>query len=175
MVVDEHRGSVPGRARVLEIADHLLLLGVDAHDRQVTLGETRPLFRDVDELLVPIRVRAPGDALAVDAQREGEVVEDPGHCPRADHDAEGTQFLRDLPSRASRPLEARARVTGDVVFQQLLDPRNQLRRFFSTGLRPAPFFRTRTRSTSLDRSCCRPFATVPGSRPRRSAVLRSPP
>ena len=87
----------------------------------------------------------------------------------------GPQLLRDLQGRAARPLEAGAWVTGDVVLHQLLDSRDDLRRFFSTGFRPAPFLRTRSPSTSFDRSCCRPLATVPGSRPSRSAILRSPP
>jgi hypothetical protein len=110
--------------------DHLLLLRIDAHDRQITPGEARSLFGDVLELLVSIRAGALGDLLVVDAQGEVEILEDPGHRLWTDLDVQRLEFLGDLPGRTSRPLGSGAWVAGDVVLHQLLDPRDHLRSFF---------------------------------------------
>jgi hypothetical protein len=105
MIANELRSMIPGHPGVLEVvADQLLLLGIDAHDRQVTAGEARTLSGDVFELFVAIGSGAAGDSPVVDPERVIELLQKPGHRLRADMNAEGSKLLSDLLRGASRPL-----------------------------------------------------------------------
>ncbi len=75
MVVHEYRLVVPCGATVLEVADQLLLLRVDAHDWPATPGELLPHFGDVGKLLVTIRSRTARELLVVDPKREPHLLE----------------------------------------------------------------------------------------------------
>jgi len=55
VVVDEHGLSTPGGALILEGADELLLLRVDA-DRQALGGAAFPQFGDLGELCISVRM-----------------------------------------------------------------------------------------------------------------------
>jgi hypothetical protein len=53
VLVDQAGLLAPGFAGIPEVTDQLLLLGIDANDRQPALREGAPLRGDVLELLVP--------------------------------------------------------------------------------------------------------------------------
>jgi len=55
VVIYRGRDLTPNTARILEVADQLFLLGVDADDRQAALEELLPLFGQVMKLLVSFR------------------------------------------------------------------------------------------------------------------------
>ena len=75
VVMDEGRFSFPRGARVLETADHLLLLRVDADDRRSVPGVALPHAGDILELLVPIRVGVPCQLLVIHAQGKLKILE----------------------------------------------------------------------------------------------------
>jgi len=54
--VDRFGFLLPSSARVLEVADQFLLLGVDAQDRQAASLKAVPLACDVLELDLPVRM-----------------------------------------------------------------------------------------------------------------------
>ena len=70
MVVDCDRLFTPYRAVLIEVADQLLFLGVDANDRQFTLLEKVSHFGDVLELFITIRMRSSGQAFAITYERD---------------------------------------------------------------------------------------------------------
>src|ERR1700676_5294022 len=87
MIVDRTRGEIPARARVLEGADQLPLLRVDAEDGQVATLEVIAQVADVEELLVAIRTGVGGELLVVDAERITHLPEQPPDGVRTDGDA----------------------------------------------------------------------------------------
>ena len=118
VVVDPFGAVVPLGAGIAERADELLLLDIDADDRDVVGGAALAQFGDVLELLVAIRMRGPGALLVVDAQRESHLLEEPGDGARADVGAELSQFGGDLGGRAACPLQAADRVAGRLMVHQ---------------------------------------------------------
>lgn len=72
----------PDGSGILEPADHFLLLGIDADDREATLREGVAELLDVAELAIPVRMVAPGDALVVDSKRIAQIPEKARHGPR---------------------------------------------------------------------------------------------
>ena len=175
VVAHQNRFARPRAARVPEVSDQLLLLGVDAHDGLPIEGEALAALGDVGELLVAVRPRAARQLLVVDPEGEVQLPEEPGHRVGADLDTQSTQLGGDLLRGSACPLEPRARVAGDLVLQELLDSSDHVGRFFSTLLRPPPSRRTRPTSTSCSISSRLPRATVAGSSPRSSAIFWSPP
>jgi len=175
VVVDEDGRLAPGTSRVLEVADEFLLLGVDGNDRLTGSGEAVPELGDVAELLVSVRIGAAGELLVIDPKGKAELPEDLGYRVRADLDVEGLQLVGDLLRGASGPLKPGYGIPGPVMFEESLDGLDYLGRFFSEVGRPPPLRRTRCSSTSKESSSFLPRATVPGSRPRSSAILWSPP
>jgi len=67
--IDLVRRPAPRPADILEVADQLLLLRVDTDDGVAGVQEVFALLSYVVELLVPVGVRRPGEALAVAPQR----------------------------------------------------------------------------------------------------------
>ena len=82
---------VPLGAGIAKRADELLLLGIDAADREVVGGAALAQFGDVPELLVAVRMRRAGELLVIDAQRIAHRLEQSGDRLRADVDAERVQ------------------------------------------------------------------------------------
>ena len=69
VVVDEFGAAVPLRAGIAEGADELLLLRIDADNRDAVGGAALAQLGDVPELLVAVGMRGAGELLVVDAQR----------------------------------------------------------------------------------------------------------
>jgi hypothetical protein len=65
MIIDEDGVFDPGAARIPEVADQLLLFRVDGDGRLAVLREALAELGDVEELLVAIRIGAPGQLLVV--------------------------------------------------------------------------------------------------------------
>ena len=127
------------------------------------------------ELLIAVGAGVGGDLLAVNAQREIHLVEKTSDRVGRDWNVDLLENRRDLLSRLAGPLQPGDRIAGGIVLQENLDGIDYFGRFFSTRLRPAPALRAPSISTSWANSCCRPRATVCGSRSRKSASWRSPP
>src|SRR5258706_13606167 len=105
------------------------------------------------ELLIAVRAGVGGDLLAVDPQREIHLVEKTSDCIGGDRDVDLLENLRDLLGRFPGPLQPGNGISGGVVLQKDLDGIDYFRRFFSTGLRPAPALRSRSTSTSWANNC----------------------
>jgi hypothetical protein len=78
------------------VADHLLLLGVDADDRQSALLKAPPHPADVLELLIAMWVGVACQFLVIDAQGELQLLEQTGHCLGGDFTIGLAQLLADL-------------------------------------------------------------------------------
>ena len=169
VVVHQDRRAAPFDATVFEVADHLAFLTVDADDGKALALEARSQRADVLELLIAVGAGVGGDLLAVDVQRKMHLVEKASDRIGRDRDADLLEDVSDLLGRLAGPLQPGDGIAGGVVFQQNLDGIDYFGRFFSTGLRPAPVLRARSTSTSCANNCCRPRATVCGSRSRKSA------
>src|SRR3984893_18519126 len=148
MIVDRTRGKIPARARVLEGADELPLLRIDAEDGQVATLEVIAQVADVEELLVAIRTGVGGELLVVDAQRIAHLPEQAPDRVRTDGDAkvaEGNGHFGGGRRDHFTP------VTGSPAVSY--SKRNSIRVtmsavFFSAGGRPPPPRRTRPGATS---------------------------
>ena len=112
------------------------------------------------ELLIPVRTGIGGNLLAVDAQREIHLVQEPSDRTGRYRNVDFLEHLGDLLCRHASPLQPRDRISGGVVLQKNFDGMDYFGRFFSTGRRPPPALRVRSTSTSCANSCCRPRATV---------------
>ena len=89
--------------------------------------------------MLEVGTGASRDALVIDAQPVAEVLEDAGHGPGTDLDAESGQFSSDLLSGAARPADTGNGIAGDIVLEWL-----RWRRLpRATGWRPPPGRRTR--------------------------------
>src|ERR1700690_1381207 len=127
------------------------------------------------ELLITVGAGVGGDLLAVDAQREIHLVEKTSDRVGRNGNVDLLENLGDLLRRLAGPLQPGDGIAGGIVLQENLDGLDYFGCFFSTGVRPPPALRAAPISTSRANSCCRPRATVCGSRSRKSASWRSPP
>ena len=100
------------------------------------------------ELLIAVGAGVGGDLLAVDAQREIHLVEQPSDRIGRDRDIDLPENLGDLLSRLAGPLQPGDGIAGGIVLQENLDGIDYFGRFFSTRLRPAPALRAPSISTS---------------------------
>ena len=105
----------------------------------------------------------------VDAERVVHLVKEAGDSVGRNEDSGLFKKGSDFASRAATPFQAGNRIASRVVFQEDFDGGDYLRRFFSTGFRPAPARRMRPISTSWSSNCCRPRATVWESMSRKIA------
>jgi hypothetical protein len=138
----------PSHTRVLEIADQLTFFGVDTDDRQATTLEALTQVADVEKLFIAIRTGVGGQLLVVDAEGIAHLPQQPRDRVGADLNAVVTERHGHLGGRAARPLEAGDGIARGVVLQQKLDQGHEIGRFFSTGGRPPPARRIRSRATS---------------------------
>ena len=67
VIRDALRRTIPRHAGILEVADQLLLLGVNAHNGQISAGKAGTLRGDVFELLVAVGSAAVGDPFVIRA------------------------------------------------------------------------------------------------------------
>ena len=100
------------------------------------------------ELLIAVGAGVGGDLLAVDAQREIHLVEQPSDRIGRVRDIDLPENLGDLLRRLAGPLQSGDGISCGVMLQKDLDSIDYFGRFFSTRLRPAPALRARPISTS---------------------------
>jgi hypothetical protein len=168
VVVVEH-GAValpPAAAGVLEVADPLLLLGIDANNWQAKsyVQPTQP--RQVTKLPIPVEIPNPCQAFAVGPQAEAETTQQAGNRGWRQSDAASPQRPLDLAERAVRPLQPGDRVSGRGILKQFFENLQEVRTFFSARGWPAPG--RRIRWAGVGRACCNsrwPRAMVLGSKP----------
>ena len=101
----EHGFVLPSTARVLEVANQLLLLGIDTDNGQVVFAEVLAQSGDFFELLVALFWFGMFELLVIDAQGEALRVEKRGNGSLAYIDAERTELACDARRRSSRPLQ----------------------------------------------------------------------
>ena len=148
VIVHQNRRAIPLSAGVLEVADHLTFLAVDADDGQTASLEAGPERGNVLELLITVGAGMGGDLLAVDLQREIHLVEQASDGIGRDRNIDLLKNLRDLLGRLAGPLQSANRISGRIVLEKNLDGIDYFGRFFSTRLRPPPILRARSTSTS---------------------------
>ena len=100
----------PLPARVLELPDQLLLLGVHADHRVAAVLVGPGLLADVAGLGVPVRVLVPLDGLGVALQAEPLRAQQVAHGIGADLMALAGQLIREIASRLGRPPQRRHRI-----------------------------------------------------------------
>lgn len=100
------------------------------------------------ELPVAVRAGVGGDLLAVDAQREMQIVQEACDCTRGDRKARFRKSRGDILRGLAGPLQSGDRISGGIVLEQSLDGSDYFGRFFFTGLRPPPVLRARSTCTS---------------------------
>src|SRR3954468_23820753 len=110
----------PATARILEVADPLLLLGIDANDWQAMSYVPVPEPRQVAELLIPVGIPNPRQPLAVGPQGGLPLPQQPGDRTRRQVVSAAAQGLLDIPQRAMRPLQPGDRVSGGRIAEQFL-------------------------------------------------------
>jgi len=128
--IDEFRSAVglPLTPCILEVADQLLLLGVDGDERDAARKAVRRLGVDVLELGVAVGVLAPFDRLTRRLQAVAELSEQARNCLVADADPVlrehlGRQFVRAL----ARPSQRGLRVSTGSRIDEDSERGDQLR------------------------------------------------
>ena len=84
----------------------------------------------------------------IDPERVVHLVQEAGNSIGRYVDASPLKQCGNLAGGAAAPFQPGDRVAGGVVLQQAFDDSDYLRRFFSTGFRPAPAWRIRPIWTS---------------------------
>ena len=166
MIVDFLSFAPPGFAVVLEVANQFALFSIDADDGQISTVELAAFGVDEHELSIspgtlPGLAFEPGfDIFSMGLEREIHHRQQPPHRVGTHLDSDVKQLPCNFAGRAARPSQAADGVTGHILFQELFDTGEDLRRFFSADGRPPPALRTRSSSMSPCNHCVRPRATV---------------
>jgi len=160
VIVHPNGRAIPFGSGILEVADQLAFLAVDADDRKALSLKASPQRADMLELLIAAGTGVGGDLLAVDTEREIHLVQKTSDRIGRDRDVDLLKDLGDLLRRLAGPLQPGDGISGGIVLQKDLDGVDYFGRFFPTDLRPPPDLRARSTSTSWANHCCRPRATV---------------
>src|SRR3990172_1385635 len=176
----------PCTPAILEVAHHLLFLGIHAdYGPPAPLESPSPTPQQA-KLPVAVRVSLPAQPLAVGAQRILLRPQQASHGRMAHLHATPPQGSSQLAGTLVCPAQASHRIPGGRIPQQLLQPLPHTRRFFSTRFRPrrrsTPGRPPRGQSSADQRSPLRIRPTQEGLR-RRPAMgtvssfqwLRPPP
>ena len=148
VIVDQAWGQIPARPGILKGADQFALFGIDANDRVAASLEAVSQITQVEELIVTIGTMVGGEFLVIDSQGIAHLMEETGDRVRADDDTEVAQCQGNLGRGSPRPLQAGDGITSGVIFEQELNQSDDVRGFFSIGLRPPPERRVRPDITS---------------------------
>jgi hypothetical protein len=148
VIVHWNRRAIPFRSGVLEVADQLAFLAIDADDRKTLPLKASPQGANTLELLIAVGAGTGGDLLTIDTQREIHLVQKTSDRIGRDGNVDLLKNLCDVLRRLASPLQPSDGIPGRVVFQKNLDGRAYFGRFFSTGIRPPPVLRARSTSTS---------------------------
>ena len=100
------------------------------------------------ELPISVGTGVGGDLLAVDAQREMQIVQEASNRIGGDRKARFGKSRGDILRSLAGPLQSGDRISGGIVLEQSLDGSDYFGRFFFTGLRPPPVLRARSTCTS---------------------------
>src|SRR5258708_15595677 len=168
MDVDSDRLEAPGLASLLEVADQLLFLTVDADNGLPCRGEDADLLIDVGELDISVRVvRASFELLAVDVRRIVQLAQQAADRGWAERVAGLFQSVAHRPQAAAHPFLGTHRIAGCFGSDQSLQRGHDQRRFFPTGGRPPPGWRMRSVG-------CSAREAANSSRPRRIVFSSTP-
>ena len=104
VIVHQNGRAIPFGSAILEVADHLPFLAIDAEDRKTLSLEARAQRADMLELLIAVGTGVGGDLLAVDAQREIHLVQKTSHRIGRDRNVDLLKNLGDLLGGLASPL-----------------------------------------------------------------------
>jgi hypothetical protein len=141
---DRDTRPTPHRARVPEVADQFLLLGIDAQDGPPLGAELVDHLPDVPELAVPVGVGRAGQSLDVDAQIVLLVAEQMSHRGRAGRVTESAQFVAEGSEAGADERVAGHRIAARCGLNQGHQRRDDPGIFFLTRGRPPPGLRMRS-------------------------------
>ena len=160
MIIDEVWRATPACSLIFKVADELTLLRIHADDGMIARLETVSHFGDILELLIAVRAGVCGKHLVVDAERVAHLMKQAADSIGGNEDSHFGEKDSNLVGGTPTPFQSGHRIATRVVLEEPFNGGDYLRRFFSTGFRPAPVRRVRPISTSWSSNCCRPRATV---------------
>jgi hypothetical protein len=117
VVVDQSGRKIPTCTGVLEVADQFAFFGVDAKDGEAAAFEALTKITEVEELIIPIGTVVGGEFFAIDAQGIAHLMEKASYGVGTDDHTEVAQSHGNLVGSSPRPLQARDRIAGGVVFE----------------------------------------------------------
>lgn len=157
----------PRTPGLLEVANQLAFLRVNADHRITGFEELTPSSRHAPHLPVALRVLFFGHALAIRSQDIIRFREQAAYCFMANLVAATRQFSTQLANRLARPFDTGDRITSRGITQQFVQHLQDSRVFFSTICRPPPAQRTRLR-------VARGSMRLISSRPRQMVLRLNP-
>jgi hypothetical protein len=168
-------GRPPLAARVLVVADELLLPGVHADHRLTGTHVPSGLLVDVAELGVTVRVLPALDGLGAGLRAEALLTQQAGDRVRAHPVPLAGERGREAPGRLHRPAQRRHRVAPLVRFHQCRQRGPKIGSRSADLFRPPPGLRTRPRGSSPASSPSTPLRTVVSLTWAARATARIPP
>jgi hypothetical protein len=153
--IDFFRRLAPDQARIFEVADQLLLLGIHTDDRLLRLQVLRALQLDVAKLLIAIRMSGTGRLFDIGAQTIAVFAQDATDHRLADPMPLVFQPLAQITQAKVEPLLLTHGITSRVRRHEREDQRFEGRIFFSAAGRPAPCRRRRSTGNPLTRRTVR--------------------
>jgi hypothetical protein len=110
--------SAPGASLVSEVANELLLLGIDADNGQPVRSERRPLCSDVPELLISVGVLRASSSFLVRPECEAHVLEKLADGAMVDPKALLAKRISQLPQATANPQRPTHWVASDLSCEQ---------------------------------------------------------
>src|SRR5271157_5813478 len=141
----------PASARVLEVANQLLLLGVHAEDGQIPAQVPPASPFDEPELPITLRLVCACQPFTVGSQRVVIQPQQTGDGCVAYPEPTSAQLLGQLLGRLVSPPQPGDRIASRIVGNDLSERRDQIGIFFSIRLRPPPGRRTRSEDSGTAR------------------------
>ena len=144
--------TTPSASRVLEVAQELLFLAIDADDGPMLALKAASPACEQSKLSVPIGIVGFRQSLAIGPQRVLHLMQQPTNGGMADCDSSSVQTSRKVAGCLVCPTQTTHRVTCRRVLQQFFQQLFDVRAFFSINFRPPPAQRTRSNSAGCDLS-----------------------
>ncbi len=141
--IDCVRTLPPLPTGLLEVANQLFLLRVDANDRRFPPQKCSARLRNVFELFIAPRRLFARETLAVDSHRVVALSQQTRNRRLAQPVSPGAQCTLNLAQRFMRPEKPGEWVSRRGIGHQLVKRREQCRLFFSAAFRPPPAIRMR--------------------------------
>jgi len=175
MIKNLDRMLVPSTSRVMKQANQFPAFGIYTDYGQPLRCVVIDLPPNIAKLLVPLQgirgfSQSRLQSLKVYSKRKVHALQQLAHRVGRNSNTCALQLLGNFECGFSSPFASTDRVSSGFMFHNFCNRLYDLRRFFSTGLRPPPLARNRLVSQWPFSRSRRPRATVCGSMPKRLAM-----